>query len=56
MKMKVMMAGFMAATLAVTACPLPIRVACPSDSTAAGIKVTVYDDGVKVGEGVTDSI
>ena len=56
---RMLVAGLLTAALAintVTACPLPIRIACPNGSTAAGIRVEVWNLDIKVGEGVTDSL
>src|SRR5947208_2078807 len=59
MKLKMIACGLLAAALSgltANACRVPIRVACPNDNTASGIRITVYDLGVYIGEGVTDGL
>src|SRR5438132_2567084 len=60
MKLKMMMAGLFAAalsalcTLTANACLVQVRVACPNDTTAAGIKVCIA--GSITGCALTDSL
>jgi hypothetical protein len=56
---KMLVCGLLAAVLScvtANACRVPIRVACPNDNTASGIHITVYDNGVFIGDGVTDGL
>jgi hypothetical protein len=55
MKLKMIACGLLAAvatTLTANACRVPIRVACPNDNTASGIRVTIPG----AGEALTDGL
>src|SRR6185503_18320353 len=57
MKSKLMMSGFLAvalSTLTASACLVQVRVACPNDATASGIKVCIA--GSITGCALTDSL
>ena len=60
MKLKMIMAGILAAALSglsAYACKVPIRVACPNDNTASGIRLSIsMDNGVFIGEVLTDGL
>src|SRR5947209_3502815 len=59
MKLRMIMVGLLAAALSglsAYACRIPIRIACPNDNTASGIRVYINEDGFFVAEGVTDGL
>jgi hypothetical protein len=59
MKLKLVMCGVLAAALSgvsAYACRVPIRVTCPDDNTASGIRVSVTEQGVFIGEALTDGL
>jgi hypothetical protein len=61
MKLKMIVCGLLAAavsSLTANACRVPIRVACPNDNTAAGIRVIVTEGGFPIpnGEALTDGL
>ena len=53
MKLKMIMSGILAAALSgltANACKVPIRVACPNDNTASGIRLSIsMDNGSSLG-------